>query len=165
MPEKKPFDTGALYFLLFLTAAAFAAFMYTLFSYGGESYEAKGFPMYVSASLLVVCLVRLALMFLDMRTQDRTTVQRSDEERTAARAAALNTMKGFFWIAFIPAAFILLGMDISFPLFEIAFLKSRKEKWSTSILFAVVVYLVIHYGFGVFLQLRIYEGILFGGVF
>ena len=158
---------GDLIFLLCIMAFGVFVLVCTTLLYGGESYEAKGFPMYASILLLVACAVKLvSLLRESARGGEGREAGVPEQESTEKSGRVLPAIvQNFLWVAFIPVTFILLGMDISFPLFELCFLRAHKVGWRTAVLFAVADFLVINFGFGVFLQIRFYEGLLFGGVF
>lgn len=165
---KKGFKVkGDLVFLLCVIAFGVFVLVCTTLLYGRESYEAKGFPMYASILLLIACAVKLvSLLRESSQGGEERDMAVSEQESAEVREQKLPAIvQNFLWVAFIPATFILLGMDISFPLFELCFLRAHKVRWRTAVLFAAAAFLVIHFGFGVFLQIRIYEGLLFGGVF
>lgn len=128
-------------------------FMYSLIKYGETTIKVRAFPMVASSILVVLGIMQLVILVKNSL---------KDAERNEALGDLKKVAGVFLWVASMPTASYFLGIRIGFPLFAVAFLKSKKVNWMVSLIFAAAIFLMIHFLFGKVLQIRLFNGLILG---
>jgi len=153
----------------------FGAIFVTALTY---NIEAALLPLLVSGLCLLFSIIRLMMVLsgkekkgkaeevIAMDVQDKgeglrvSPPSKKKKERVDPRIAWKRLFIISFWLLGFSVGIYLFGHLIAIPLFTLLYLRSRKEKWVISILFAVVmtvgVYLVIVVG----TKTPLYQGVL-----
>lgn len=168
--KRKKNISNELIFLLFIFFIGSFVCFYTIVEYGHLRNMTKGFPLYTSILLLVLCGVKLTCIIVKNSKDNKNNelpdenIEQSDfdDNKIKERKEFINSL---FWIALLPLAFVLLGIRLSFPVFQIVYLKANRVNRIVTLIFAIVTYLIIHYFFGVVMGIYMFEGLIFGGKF
>ncbi len=172
---------GSFYFTLFLMALD----LYFIFGTIGLSAKAAAVPLAVSIPTFIMLSAVLAAhkypklirafetrppkiptMGADAKATNEL-VEKLGESMPEEAPAEKSTKKILIMISWMVGFFVaalLIGLPISMPLFLFSYMRiSGKASWLSSILVAVIVGGGIYYLFQNYIQIDLFEGILFGG--
>ena len=160
MKKRLSIDGSTIFVLLIMATGAFFCYI-SIVDFSKFSYKVKTFPMYTSIILIILCAIELISGYFRRKSMEKggNVPAVSEEEKKEG----LNIFFGFCWMLSIPLAIMIFGFYVALPLFTLIFLRANKVGWITSIVLAVGVLLVVYFGFGLALRLRLFPGILFGG--
>jgi len=136
-------------FLSFLALVLIGAFI-TTFNYPPR---ARFFPLLV----IVLCFGFVLLQFLrEIKTTEESKETDTDKGRRGGKFVVMA-----LWLVGFAFAIWLLGFVIALPLFMFLYIKTYEKGWFWSITLALLMFVIVYYGFGVLLECPLYEGFVF----
>ncbi len=129
--------------------------------------KARRMPLVVMIPGLAFCAVSLATKAIKKR---RTPEQREDEPAETDNGKALGAeplaenkkmLVMFGWIVLLVGMIWIVGFLITIPVYTILFMRSMKESWRSSLLFAAIGFASLYFLFVVGLHMELYPGLIF----
>jgi len=123
--------------------------------------RARNLPLLVIA-LAMIFLVRQ--LFKELSRGKRSAAVVNDQAAPDDPGEAENPIKYLIilgWLIGLVLLIWLLGFLIAFPLFILLYIKLNGEKWIWALGVSISFFIVVYVGFGILLEIPLYEGLLF----
>lgn len=128
--------------------------------------ESKLFPLMFGGVTLFLASLALSKELLLRRNQKASEAPAAAEVKDKdSGGEKKESWRGYLvhiaWVAGFILGIYLLGFVISVPLFVLSYMRYLGTRWLTVIISAVVLTLVIHFGFDIALEMELPQGLIF----